>query len=1133
MNRSTQFEAELGAVRGSLFEGLTLEALELRPAARPDAVLPDESQPTVAIDRVHLSLDLTRLFEQRLVIIDSLVIDGVSLQIERSDEQRWQLVGMPNQPPEIETGGDEPLRVEVRQVEIRNAEVAARWQSPIGPGHLVARGSMSTHDIIWPDEGGNTLPASFAASLQLTDGGLGPLHMSSGRVTLNATPGHLRVDLQRASGGGVKLGQFHVSGSAMIELGKEAPSISTIDAHLGFTEFDLAEIDSLYETAEALPPTNLNGDLRIDISQAKDSEDRASASEGLDLRFELSLDPSHVQNLAIDSARARLSYQTGSDRWTLSEVEVAALSSKLEGEAAGTLRSLERLSLDAFELPIEDVAKALGYEWTGVGSFDVAARLSGPIDDPLGHIYLEGAVGNGERPTVEFSLDLNLRGDRRFRLEDLTVGAGGASDLQFVSSSPSEIYNRNDTWVLSDLHLRGLTGDLRITEARTNGREHQLELELDELSLLPLSEFLWRDIPVEGNLSGPLAIALTAEQTRIDTDLVWQDPAFAGLSADRIEFRVQSSEASLGIELEIESDGTSPARVSARLPTDELGSGLAALASDRDFALEVSLHELPARHLARLFLQEQDPDEIFAGTLSGEFRADGSNAGLQVQGDLDWIDARLGTAVADDVNLKGRTEAGALLLNLKISHEGRSGFLAEASIDLANWLERPDAVLRDPSNNATLRAEKIDLGWLVPRASARRLGRIEEVRGHATGQLSVKGSPEGPNLNGELRIDNARLQLALLDERVGPIHGHLIFSNQGVQVERIEIESKRGPAIVTGHYRWGADGRDDLRLETRFEKFALTHFPLLDARVSGNLDLSGSLGALNATGDLDFEHVQINLPAPEDPLFREVRILGLEKSDSVETAALQSPRPSAYQSAQAEIAIDVRSGARIRQRGADLQVEGKFRLRKKRMSPTLLQGSLRTTYGTYTFLGRRFDVSEAIATFNERNPPDPDVHLVATRQFGDVTVGVETSGRWSEPESRLISTPEMDDSEILSYLVFDKPIDEIGQRNDNRLNAAVAQMAGNMALSQLSRALSEELPINEISMGVNEDMTVATIGVETSVGDDIIVRYDRALQAGTGDRVTVEWRFWKNFSLRSEYANGDTSGLDVFWSYEY
>jgi translocation and assembly module TamB len=199
----------------------------------------------------------------------------------------------------------------------------------------------------------------------------------------------------------------------------------------------------------------------------------------------------------------------------------------------------------------------------------------------------------------------------------------------------------------------------------------------------------------------------------------------------------------------------------------------------------------------------------------------------------------------------------------------------------------------------------------------------------------------------------------------------------------------------------------------------------------------------------------------------------------------------------------------------------------------VLQGSLRTTRGTYTFLGRKFDISEALATFEGRSPPDPELHLVATRRSGDVTVGIERTGRWSAPQSRLISVPEMDENEILSYLVFDKPSSEIGQRDDAQLNAAAAQLAGNLALSQLSRALSDTFPINEISMGVSEDMTVASVAVETNVGEDIILRYDRALQNGAGDRLTVEWRFWKNLSLRSEYANSGTSGLDLFWSYEY
>ena len=236
---------------------------------------------------------------------------------------------------------------------------------------------------------------------------------------------------------------------------------------------------------------------------------------------------------------------------------------------------------------------------------------------------------------------------------------------------------------------------------------------------------------------------------------------------------------------------------------------------------------------------------------------------------------------------------------------------------------------------------------------------------------------------------------------------------------------------------------------------------------------------------------------------------------------------------QANIDFDVRPGAVIGERGVDAKAEGQFRLRKRRLASAVLQGTLRTAGGTYTFLGKKFDLSEGVAIFEERSPPDPDLQLHATRHIGDVTVGIELTGRWSDRHSRLTSAPEMDENEILSYLVFDKPISEVGEGDDQQLNAVAAQLAGNLALSQLAHAISEELPINEITVDVDEDMTVSSVGVETNVGDDIVLRYDRSLQTGVGDRLTVEWRFWKNLSLRSEYANGDTSGLDLFWSYEY
>ncbi|MCP4039339.1 MAG: translocation/assembly module TamB, partial [bacterium] len=525
---------------------------------------------------------------------------------------------------------------------------------------------------------------------------------------------------------------------------------------------------------------------------------------------------------------------------------------------------------------------------------------------------------------------------------------------------------------------------------------------------------------------------------------------------------------------------------------------------------------------------------LFEGSLTGRFQMQGSSQGPQISGDARWHGARFGTAVADDVALTCRTEEGILHVDLGISHEGLSGFVADAQIDLERWVAQPDGLLRDPHHRASLRAEDVDLGWLIPRASARRLGRIEAVLGRATGEVDIRGSENGPRINGRLRIRKGEIRLGLVDEPIGPIQAALLFDNDELRVERIRIGSRKGAAFVRGRYRWASGNTpDEVDLNAHFKKFALTHFPLLDAQVDGNVDLTGSLSTLNAQGDLALSRVQISLPAPEDPLFREVRILGLEGNDALATEGPAPREPSAYETMRAQIALDVRPGAKIRERGANLEAEGQVLLRKKRLSPTVLQGSLQTTGGTYTFLGRTFDVEKGVVTFEERLPPDPELRIVATRHIGDVTVSVRRTGTWSNPSSRLTSEPEMDETEILSYLVFNKPRKEITAEDDAQLNAAAAQLAGNLALAELSRLLASDLPISEISMEMGEDMTLTSVGVETNVGEDIILRYDRALQDGMGDRFTVEWRFWKDFSLRSEYADGGTSGLDLFWSYEY
>ncbi len=1122
IDRGLHMDAELAAVRGSLAGGFTLEALVLRPAASSENPT-DEPPILLSADRIEISLDLVQLFEQRLVAVESVDAEGVAIELERTDDGQWQLVGAVPDPSQGNLGSDEAIRVSVERVRLRNARISARWRDPIGPGHLVAKGMLSTRDITWSSADGLAIPANFAADLRLSDGGLGPLQLSSGQLEANRSGEHMHLTLEGASVRAEDLGQFLVSGSAAVDLSNAKPTIAKADAQIGFSGLDLAEAASFQATTGALPSTRLNGELRVGLSNKAEQ----------DLVFSLVLDPSRVESFAFDSASAEGRYDVDGGHWRVRAAEVDTRFGKIAGSAVGSHGSFEALTLDAAGLRVGAMLSTLGIESNVAGHFDLAARLAGPARNPLGQVLLEGVVEVGERPAVAALLEIGLLGDDRLQLDQLELSTGEPASLRFTNISNSQLRRQQDGWVLSDLRLRGLAGDVTIAVARSDGERLDVELELDELELRPLSDYLGRGQPAAGTLTGPLSIVRAAGKTRLDADLVWHEPRYAALAAERIRFYAHSNEDTNAIDASIDYGAPGPATISARLPSDNALSELTSLTSDPGFGLSISAEEVPAHLLETLFAQRRGLAEPLAGTLSGEFHAEGSADGPRVRGSATWQGARFGSALADDVSLECRSEAGELLVDLEISHEGRNGFVAAASIDLANWLAHPASLLGSPNNHASLRAQGVDLAWLVPRASARRLGRIERLRGTASGQLTIQGDPAGPRLDGELFINSAELHLALVDEPVGPISGELRFSNDGIRVERFEVASSKGPAIITGSYRWDAGDGQQLQLHTRFEKFALTHFPLLDARVQGNLDLTGSLDALDADGSLVFKHVQVNLPTPEDPLFREVRILGLEGDDAAAADPQGSAKPSAYQSMRADIDIDVRRGARIRERGADLEAQGLFRLRKKRLSPTLLQGSLETTHGTYTFLGRKFDVTQGTATFEERIPPDPELHIVATKQYEDVTVGVELTGRWSDRQSRLISVPEMDNTEILSYLVLGKPSSQLGQGDDAQINAAAAQLAGNLALSQLSRALSDKLPINEISMKVDEDLTVATIGVETNVGEDILLRYDRALQTGVQDRLTVEWRFWKNLSLRSEYSNGGSSGLDLFWSYEY
>ncbi len=1135
LNDGGAYAIEIDRLGGSLVDGFEVEGVTLR-AHEPvlaDPNIPGTGAVPLRVASMSFAVDVPALYEERRVHIPVLEIEGVVFEWMEAQDRETPAPPAPEPTAAEET---EPWTIAIDDLRLRDARLRASLAPERGAAPLEVEGTAHLSGFAWSTDGEPPRFEDFAADLRLIDARVGPVDIVSGRARVVGTREAIELRVERVQAGVENRGRLHLVGQAHAHFTEAAVSLDTlvvddVALDLSFIGLDLAPL-SFFAGPEGLsfPETRLRGAARLSKPDL--------------WQVDFQLDPSEVEGFAFSSGRARARVDLARELWELDDAIFEAGSARLALEAHGAAEGFEELSVDATDFPLDTLQRLARPDTDDPspeavrGSVDVAARLSGTGPRPTGRVDAEGVALVGERPALSFAAAVELEADGAARVEAFEVASlEGDSEIRTLEPSRWRVEDglvSAENLVLETRQNGASAGRVTLRRLTTDGERHTLEADFDDFAIAPPFELFGEVAPIDGRLSGPLELDMRRRQPRLVADLEVTAPTLEDFTFERLELVADTENELWKWNSRLAWNGIEPLSLSVVMPGEVGDRTVTQRLADPRTHIALSLADLDVRQLTPFLPGEWLGEDALEGTVAGALSLVGTQEGPVVTGDVSWTRARLGTARADHVALRAETEAGQLALDFDITHQGQSAFDAEAELELARLLEEPTGWLRDPRNRSVMTAEDVDLAWLVPRASARRLGRVEAVEGRATGRVELRGSPDGPVIDGRLDVDRAQLELALFDEPIGPITAALRFDNRALHVDRVVIGSTKGDAVVKGRYRFASANRKDrVDLDMRFAKFSLTHFPLLEARVTGDLELTGPLAALDAKGDLSFRRVHVSLPAAQDPLLREVRILGLEEPEGEDGSNGRAAEPSAYQTMQAQIAIDVRRGAKIRERGADLEVEGQILLRKRRLSPTLLQGSLATTGGTYTFFGRKFEVREGIANFEERLPPDPDLRIEATRHVGDVTVGVRRVGRWSEPAAELFSEPEMGETDILSYLMFNKPRSELGAADDAQLNSATAQVASNLALAELTRALSTELPINEISMEVGEDMTVSSVGVETNVGEDIILRYDRALQDGVGDRFTVEWRFWKNLSLRSEYAEGGTSGLDLFWSYEY
>jgi translocation and assembly module TamB len=210
--------------------------------------------------------------------------------------------------------------------------------------------------------------------------------------------------------------------------------------------------------------------------------------------------------------------------------------------------------------------------------------------------------------------------------------------------------------------------------------------------------------------------------------------------------------------------------------------------------------------------------------------------------------------------------------------------------------------------------------------------------------------------------------------------------------------------------------------------------------------------------------------------------------------------------------------------GADLQIT------KAVDGPVILRGTANTVRGFYEFQGRRFTLlRDGTAQFRGTPGINPDLNVTAERLIPNtgVTARIHITGTPRAPQLALTSSPPLDEADILSLIVFNRSVNELGTGERASLAETAGGIASGFVASSLGRSIGKALDVDLFEITTSDPETGETAGGVTlgkQISDKAFVRFRQQFGQRSFTEFMLEYQLAKFLRLDTAFAP-ETSGV--------
>jgi translocation and assembly module TamB len=403
------------------------------------------------------------------------------------------------------------------------------------------------------------------------------------------------------------------------------------------------------------------------------------------------------------------------------------------------------------------------------------------------------------------------------------------------------------------------------------------------------------------------------------------------------------------------------------------------------------------------------------------------------------------------------------------------------------------------------------------------------------GVVSAKGRLDGdlqhPQFWGAIELAKGELGLRELPVNITAINTRIDVQGTAADIHG-DMHSGAGGATLSGHADWG--NQPYMNLSLKGQHFELRQLPELLAEVDPDLQLNVVPGQIDLTGSIRVPTARINLkPLTESavPLSSDVTLV----SDANNRQRLQVNGAAKDWAINADISVLLGDDVYFHGYGVNGRLLGGLRLRQQGKKGLEANGEIELDKDSrYEAYGQRLQIRRGRLIF-AGNLHQPGLDVEAVRAIDNQVVGVKVEGRADAPVATLFSDTAMSQEEIISYLVFGRPLDTSGKPSSGGANLSAAAAAiklgatGGAGLGLTDR-VGGALGITDLAVDAEGSGDDTQFTVSGYISPKLYLRYGMGIFTPVN---TITVRYKLSAKLYLEAVSSLESAIDIFYNWRF